>query len=528
MQPIRLISGFLTVGFWTLLSRVLGFARDILIAAYLGAGPVAEAFLIAFSLPNMFRRFFAEGAFNMAFVPMFSKKVEGEDDPLGFARDAFAGMLVLLAAVTVLGIVFMPALVFMMASGFAEDERFPLAVEYGRLAFPYILFISLAALLSGVLNGVGRFLAAAATPVLLNVIFILAMLVAVAMGRPLSDMVGTSVDQALGLRVGDSLALSVPLAGAAQFALVWWAASRAGFRLTIRRPRWTPELKRLAIIAAPAAMAGGVVQINLLVGRQVASFFDGAVAWLSYADRLYQLPLGVVGIAIGVVLLPDLSRRLRASDTDGGRHAFNRAGEVCLALTVPAAVALAVIPMPLVSVLFGRGAFGPEDVAQTALAVAVYGAGLPAFVLQKVLQPLYFAREDTRRPFYYAIWALFVNAGFAIGLAPFIGYIAAALGTTIAGWAMAWLLWRGSRRMGEAATLDDRFISRSGRIVAASAIMGVVLFGAAFVMDPWLEAQGVRYLALTALIVLGMASYFIAGRLLGAFSLADFRSAVRR
>jgi putative peptidoglycan lipid II flippase len=527
-QPIRLVSGFVTVGFWTLASRLLGFARDILIAAYLGAGPVAEAFLIAFSLPNMFRRFFAEGAFNMAFVPLFAKKVEGGDDALGFARDAFAGMLLLLSLFTAAGIVLMPALVLAMASGFAADERFALAVEYGRLAFPYILFISLAALLSGVLNATGRFLAAAAAPVLLNVIFIMAVLIGAALGRPLSDSIGVSVDEALGLRVGDTLALSVPIAGAAQFALVWWAASRAGFRLTPRRPRLTPELKRLAVIAAPAALAGGVVQVNLLIGRQVASFFEGAVAWLSYADRLYQLPLGVVGIAIGVVLLPDLSRRLRADDVAGGRDAFNRAGEMALALTVPAAMALAVIPGPIVDVLFRRGAFDAADAAATALAVAVYGAGLPAFVLQKVLQPLFFAREDTRRPFYYALVALAVNAGIAIGLAPVIGYIAAAFGTTLAGWAMVALLWRGSRRMGAAAELDARFLRRLGRIVASSALMGVVLLVASRALAPWLEQGATRYAALALLVFIGIAAYFGLGHLLGAFRLGEFRRALRR
>jgi putative peptidoglycan lipid II flippase len=512
VQPIRLISGFLTVGLWTFLSRILGFVRDILIAAFLGAGPVAEAFLIAFSLPNMFRRFFAEGAFNMAFVPMFSKRVESGEDPKGFAGDAFSALASLLVVVTLIGLAGMPWLVLLMASGFAGDERFDLAVLYGRIAFPYILFISLAALLSGVLNATGRFTAAAAAPVLLNLLFIAALSLGHLMGWP----------------VGDTLAWTVPVAGVAQFALVWVAASRAGFRLTPHRPRFTPELKRLAIIAAPAALAGGVVQVNLLIGRQVASFFDGAVAWLSYADRLYQLPLGVVGIAIGVVLLPDLSRRLRAEDTAGGRHALSRAAEVSLALTVPAAVALAVIPIPLVSVLFERGAFGADDTAATALAVAVYGAGLPAFVMQKVLQPLYFARENTRTPFYFALVALAVNAAVAIGLAPVTGFIAAALGATLAGWAMAWLLWRGARGMGEAARLDDRFRARLPRILAASAVMGLVLWVAALLLGPALGTPTVRYAALAVLIAIGLGTYALAGRALGAFTMADLRGALRR
>ena len=520
MKPIRLMAGFFTVGVWTLLSRVLGFVRDIMIAAFLGTGPVAEAFLVAFSLPNLFRRFFAEGAFNMAFIPMFSKKLEGEEDAHKFAQDAFVFMCFLLTAFTVVGIVLMPLLVTAMASGFRGDERFDLAVTYGRIAFPYILFISLAALLSGVLNATGRFAAAAAAPVLLNVVFVAALILSLVGCKctPFETQVMT----------GNFLAWAVPIAGIAQLALVWVAASRAGFPLRLRRPKWTPELKRLAIIAAPAALAGGVVQINLLVGRQVASFFDGAVAWLNYADRLYQLPLGVVGIAIGVVLLPDLSRRLRSGDTAGGRDAFNRASELSLALTIPAAVALMVIPIPLVSVLYERGAFSADDTAATALAVAVYGLGLPAFVLQKALQPLFFAREDTRRPFQYALIAMVLNAALAIGLSPLLGFIAAAIGTTMTGWAMVALLWRGSRNMGEAATFDTRFKTRILRIIAASIGMGVVLWLTVLILGPWLATPTIRYAALAALVAIGIISYFAIGQIIGAFRLGEFRAALRR
>lgn len=531
MKPIRLIAGFLTVGVWTLLSRILGFVRDIMIAGYLGTGPIAQAFLIAFSLPNMFRRFFAEGAFNMAFVPMFSKKLEtGENahlDAKTFAQDAFAFMAVALTAFTMLGILAMPWLVAAMASGFLGDQRFALAVVYGQIAFPYILFISLAALLSGVLNATGRFVAAAAAPVLLNVIFIMAMLMSglldpaqlVDAGQPpptVEDIIGVN------------LALAVPIAGVAQLLLVWFAAKRAGFAMSLRRPRLTPDLKRLFIIAAPAALAGGVVQVNLLVGRQVASYFDGAVAWLSYADRLYQLPLGVVAIALGVVLLPDLSRKLAAGDDIGGRSAFNRASELALALTIPAAVALIVIPVPLVSVLFERGAFDTDDTAATALAVSIYGLGLPAFVLQKALQPLFFAREDTKRPFHYAVIAMVVNAGVAIGLSFYIGYIAAALATTLAAWMMVWLLWRGSRSMGDAARFDGRFKSRLWRIVLASVGMAGVLVFVVLLVGPALGVPTVRYAALAIVVIAGMGSYFAIGQLIGAFRLSEFKAAVRR
>jgi putative peptidoglycan lipid II flippase len=514
------MAGFFTVGIWTLLSRVMGFIRDILIAAYLGTGPVAEAFLVAFSLPNLFRRFFAEGAFNMAFVPMFSKKLEGGEDAKRFAQDAFVGLSGILTIFTVIGVIFMPALVTMMASGFLGTERFDLAVYYGRIAFPYILFISLSALLSGVLNATGRFTAAAAAPVLLNVIFVLALVLA-GFGCDCGDMAGQ-------IYLGQALAYAVPIAGVAQLAFVWVAAKRAGYPLRLGMPKYTPELKRLAIIAAPAALAGGVVQVNLLVGRQVASFFDGAVAWLNYADRLYQLPLGVVGIAIGVVLLPDLSRRLQAGDDAGGRDAFNRASEISLALTIPAAVALVVIPLPLVSVLFERGAFTADDSAATALAVAIYGMGLPAFVLQKTLQPLFFAREDTKRPFYYALMAMLLNAALAIGLSPIIGFTAAAIGTSLTSWAMVGLLMKGARTMGDASKFDARFKTRLVRIILAALGMGVVLFASATLLAPYLAMATIRYLALLALVLIGMISYFSLGHLLGAFKLSELKRNLRR
>ena len=508
----RMLGGFLTVGGWTLLSRLLGFARDVMIAAFLGTGPAAQAFIVAFSLPNMFRRFFAEGAFNMAFVPMFSKKLESGDEPLEFARDAFSGLASILITLSVIAMVLMPWLVWAMASGFVGDERFDLAVTYGRIAFPYILFISLAALLSGVLNATRRFTAAAAAPVLLNVIFIAALV----------------VGNLAGLDVGLTLAWMVPVAGIAQLALVWVAARRAGFALYPAWPKLTPDLKRLAIIAAPAALAGGVVQVNLLVGRQVASQFDAAVAWLYNADRLYQLPLGVVGIAIGIVLLPELSRRLQAGDETGGQEAFSRAAELSLALTIPAAIALMVIPLPLVEVLFQRGKFGPDDTAATAAAVQIYGLGLPAFVLQKVYQPLFFARADTKTPFYYALVAMVINAGLAIGLAPIIGYLAAAIGATLAGWGMVILLWGGSRRMGKAARLDQQFRRRIGRIIMASVLMGALLWGMQLILNPMLGAATWRYLALALLVATGVIGYFGIGQMIGAFRLTEFRRALRR
>ncbi len=236
----------------------------------------------------------------------------------------------------------------------------------------------------------------------------------------------------------------------------------------------------------------------------------------------------MVGIAIGVVLLPDLSRRLRAGDDGGGRHSLSRAGEMALALTVPASVALLLIPMPLVQVLFQRGAFSADDAAATALAVQVYGLGLPAFVLQKVLQPVYFARENTRTPFYFALVSLVVNAGLAIGLAPVVGYIAAAIGTTLAGWAMVALLWFGTWRMGDVARFDARFRTRLWRIGVAAWAMGGILWALTIPLRTMLGTPGWDALALLILVIAGIVAYFAIGHAVRAFRLGEFRDALRR
>ena len=512
MKQIRLFSGLFTVGFWTLASRVLGFLREILLTAYIGPGPVMDAFVAAFRLPNMFRRFFAEGAFNAAFVPMFSKRLEGGEDAEGFAQDAFNLLLVAVLALVGLAMVFMPVLVWLTAEGFYGDERFDLAVDYGYVVFPYILFMSLAALFSGVLNATGRFAAAAAAPVLLNIFACFALILGANSGGEVIRW----------------LIIVIPVAGVAQLALVWFATERAGIRIRLGLPRLSPEVRRMVRIAVPAALAMGVTQVNLVVGQLVASKTEKAVSWLFAADRLYQLPLGVVGIAVGIVLLPDLSRRLRADDKEGARNAFSRAGEFTILLTIPSTVAFVIIPYQLVSVLFQRGQFSAEDTAATALAVAIYGIGLPAFMLQKLLQPLFFAREDTRSPFHYAVVAMAVNAVLAFGLYPLVGWIAPAIAASVAGWTMVVQLTLGAHRLGDEARFDGRFKHRAWRIVAASAGMGVVLFAAVHLFGWSFEMSGWRYLALILLIKVAVATYFLLGHLFGAFDISELCKALKR
>lgn len=512
MKPIRLMSGFFTVGVWTLLSRVLGFVREVMILSLIGPGPMMDAFVAAFRLPNMFRRFFAEGAFNAAFIPMFSKRLEGDEGAAQFAQNAFSGLFFVVTILTALGMIFMPGLVWLTAEGFSEDGRFDITVGFGRIVFPYILFMSLSALFSGILNATGRFAVAAAAPVLLNIVVIAALTFAALTGGEVINW----------------LIWAIPLAGVGQLALTWRAAAQVGFSLRPKRPRWNKDMRDLLVIALPAALASGVMQINLVVGQLVASQYENAVSWLFAADRLYQLPLGVVGIAVGIVLLPDLSRRLRAGDDAGAQTALSRAAEISLALTIPSAVALMVIPLTLVSVLFERGASGTDDSAAIATAVMIYGLGLPAFVLQKIVQPLYFAREDTRRPFYFALVAMVINAGLAIGLAPWAGWLAPAIAATVAGWVMYVLLAIGARGFGDAARVDARFRNRIWRIIGASLLMGVALWFFNVQLGALLALPWWRGLGLLILLSIGAVVYFGSGQILGAFKLSEFKAAMRR
>src|SRR5260221_9488452 len=347
---MSLLKNFATVGGATASSRILGFIRDMFIAAALGSGPVAEAYFVAQRIPNLFRRLFAEGAFASAFVPLFTKlhESEGREAARKFAEEAMAGLATVLLVFTVVGEVAMVWLTFALAPGFAADPaKFDLTVLLSRIAFPYLFLISIVSLLSGALNGLGRFVAAAFSQTLLNALLIAALVFVYASGE-----VGT-------VKAGVLLTASVTVGGVVQLAFLFFACHRAGIALTPRLPRWTPGVSRLTRLAGPSVIAGGIVQINIVVGTIVASLEPGAGSWLYYADRLYQLPLGIVGIAIGIVLLPDLARALRAGRNADASHAQNRSIEFAAALTLPAAVALFVIPGPPISVLFERGSFRP-------------------------------------------------------------------------------------------------------------------------------------------------------------------------
>jgi putative peptidoglycan lipid II flippase len=524
---MKLYRAFATVGGLTLVSRVLGFLRDIALAALLGAGPVAEAFVVAFRFPNLFRRWFGEGAFNAAFVPMFAKRLEGEgrDSARAFASEALSGLAFVLLLISALAMIAMPLAMYVLAPGFTADPaKLDLAVDMSRIAFPYLLCMSLVALLSGVLNSVGRFAESSAVSIVLNLTLMAAMGVAVGLGF------GNDA------RTGNVLAWGIFAAGILQLLVLLWGARKAGLVPRLVRPVWSDDMRRLVALGLPGIVAGGATQINIVIGGMIASMQAGAVSWLYYADRLYELPLAIIGIAIGVVLLPDISRHLRAGNEAAVMDSQNRALELSMLLTVPAAVALALVPGPIISVLFERGAFSNADTRQVSAALAIFALGLPAFVLQKVFQPGYFAREDTRTPMRFTAWSLGVNTAGSIalfflfprfGLSPHLGI---AVATVVGAWLNVALLHRGlvARKFFHA---DDRLRRALPMIVLSSATMGLALIGSTIGLASWLatgNALSVRAAALAMLIAGGGAVYFATAMLTGVLRLRQLAAIFRR
>jgi putative peptidoglycan lipid II flippase len=509
---MSLLRSVATVGGSTLISRVLGFVREMLTAAFLGASPISDAFFVALRLPNMFRSLFAEGAFSAAFVPIFAGTIakEGRAAALSFAEDVLAALLTALCLFLLLGEALTPVILRVIAPGFAaEPGKFALAVELTRIMFPYLVYISLVAFLGGMLNSIERFAATAATPALLN-IFLIAALVFV---RPVS---------------GQALAWAVTAAGLAQFLWLMVSCRQAGLLLSLPRPRLSPPVRRLLRIMLPAVFGSGVVQVNLLVSTAIASLLPtGAVSYLSYADRLNQLPLALVGIAVGTAILPPLSRQVRTGDAAGASHTQNRGLELALLLTLPAAIALAVAAHPILAAVYQHGAFGAAQTAATAPALAAYAVGLPAFVLIKVMAPGFFARHDTATPVKIAAATMGVNIALTVclGLVLPLAHVGVALATSIAGWVNALSLVAMLHRRGYFAV--DRQARRSlPRILLAALGMGALLLLLERLLASMLAGGLAVQLTGLALLVGGGLAGFAALALL--FGVAEWQELKRR
>lgn len=649
----------MTISGFTLMSRILGVVRDILIARFLGTGVVADAFFAAFRFPNMFRRIFGEGAFNAAFVPLFGRRVttDGRNSAMQFANNAFTILFATLGVLTVLAIPLMAAIMLVVVPGFlpkaeeslgseatefriplrgakavylksesggavftglsvvkrghpaffdvlgevfggeveAEGEEVELAsilmdglkregevefnesdtgeerqrkleeardrifkegrwfvneegvlrvplppdhdyaifkgmaagegelaiynndpgaydltVRLSQITFVYLLCMALVAHLSGVLTTLKKFAAPAFSPVILNLVF-------------LCGLVG--LVQFVEWR-GVALAWCVAVAGFLQLGVLWWVCLRAGLPVALKKPVFDPGFKRLLVLMGPGVVAAGIQQINLLVGGIVASFQQGAISFIYYADRIYQLPLGMIGIAFGMVLLPEITRLLN-SDREGEARATMVSGlELAMIVTVPAAIALMVIPQEIISVIFERGTFTASDSLQTGRALGAFAVGLPGYVLIKVLQPGYFARENTKSPMWMAGITVLVNIVFSLLLFPFFGHVGIAIATSISAWVNVVLLWVGLKGF---VTLEKENWRRLGAMVVASLVMALGLLGAKALMAGWLDAgPWARAIATGILVGFGATIYGIGVLLLKVTSLSELRAAFRR
>lgn len=520
---MSLLRGAFTVGGWTMVSRVLGFARDMVIARAIGTGWVADAWAVAFRFPNLFRRLFGEGALNSAFVPMYAKRLEGEGKGAAdrLAEEIQSVVLPILMAFSAVAMLAMPWIMQVYAPGFiGEPEKMTLASDMTTIAFPYLLFMSLVALYSGVLNTHGRYASAAAAQSLLNISLLGAALIA-----------QWTLHPAPGDRIwGFALAWGCVVAGALQFLFLVFMLARGGIHLRLRWPRLSPDARRIFVLMVPGIIAGGVSQISIFVATIVATLQDGAPSVLYFADRIYQFPLGIVGTAMGIVLLPTLARHLRSGREDLALYWQNRGVELAMLLTLPAAVALLVISVPISIALFEGGAFSRESSEAVGHVLIAFGAGLPAFILVKVLQPAFFAREDTATPMRFAVATLIVDVALAVGLFFALGrdVMGIAIGTAAAAWLNVILLVWALRARGHF-RVDARTLDRLWRIALASLVMGAALYGLMQIVGGWLnQGQVWKFAALGALCFGGLAVYAIAVIALKGTTLAELKGQFRR
>ncbi len=511
---MSLFKSAFTVGGFTLLSRILGYIRDILIAATLGAGLVADAFFVAFRLPNFFRTLSAEGAFNAAFVPLFSGKLssDGKEKALKFAENVFAFMLIFLLGLTAIMQIFMPAIMHVLAPGFTDNPtQFELAVFFARVTFPYLIFISLVSLFSGMLNSIGKFAAAAAAPIFLNICMILALAV-------FANYTKTPAH---------ALSYAVTIAGMVQLIWLVIAAKKHGLTIKLKRPEANPQVKMLLKRMIPGIIGGGVTQINLWVNTVIATTMASAVSYLYYADRMVQFPLAIIGTAMGTALLPALSKQIKGRKFKEASLSQNKALEIVLLLTIPSAIAFMVIAENLIMVMFERGQFGASETTATANALIAYAFGLPAFVMIKIFAPVFFASGDTKTPVKIALVCLIINVAISLTLIQYIGHIGLAVSTSVTAWVNTSLLAIVLTKRG-LYHIDKNLNKRLFKILLSAIFMGVILYYVQNFMASYFAAGFlIKISALFALIVVGMVSFFATAHACKACCLGDLRGMVR-
>lgn len=515
-----------TIGGLTAVSRVFGFVRDMLVARVLGAGLAADAWQLAFTLPNTFRRLFAEGAFSVAFVPMYTRALHATGEAGGGERaaDRFAGDVLgvfvwVLFGFTALCLIAMPGIVWLLAREYqAVPGKFDLAVMLSQVTFPYLGLVSLVAMLSGVLNARGRFGAGAFVPVVLNVVLIGGILAG-------AWLRGPGGDDAV---VAWSLAISLSLAGVAQLAYMVAATRRAGVRLRVTWPRVTPEVKRLGLLILPATFGAGIYQVSQLVDTFFAtSLPQGSLTLLKLADRLNQMPLGIFGIALGTAILPMLARHIQAGHGAEAQRLQANAIEIATLLCLPSAVALAVCAEAFTTGIFQGGRMTGENTQTMGAIVTALVAGLPAYVLIKVFQPAFFSREDMRTPVAVAAGALAINIALNFWVVPRYGIVGLAAATALTAWLNVASLYTVLQLRGWF-TMTRALAGRIARQTAATAVMAGVLAVLVGPLQPlWTGGALARVGALAALVAAGLLAFFAAAFLFGALD-RDLLAQLRR
>ncbi len=512
----------------TLVSRLMGFLRDLAVTYAMGASATiaADAYNTALAFPNLFRRIFAEGAFAAAFVPAYSKALEadGEEKADILAADAMATLAAATIVLTLAADLAMPWLMHLINPGYS-GEKYKLAVLLTQIAMPYLPAMAIAAHLSGVLNARGRFVVSALHPTLLNLMMLIFVL-------PQHTPVAAATWASVGIIV----------AGVSQAGLLWWGVRKSGAKVDLRLPRLTPEIKQLIMLALPGAIAASATQINIFISGILASQVPGARSWLSVADRLYQLPLGLVGVAIGVALLPRLSRAVHAKDNQGAQEATDEAITFAMAFTLPAAAALIAMPFYLIDGLYTRGEFHTYDAHNTANALFFYGIGTPAFVLTRVLAPAFFARQDTASPMRFALLSVVVNIAAGVGLFyTFLGFSGIAAGTAIASWLTVFQMLFALNKRGQY-TVGKFAASRLWRVLLASAIMGAAMYAAQYWRMDYIQPLfnglsigagghhilGAKEISLAVVTILSGALYVVLLFATGGVKLSELKRALKR
>lgn len=512
---MALLKSFGTVGSLTLASRLLGYFRDLALAATFGADKISDVILIALKLPNLFRRLLAEGALSAAFIPLFSSTLEkeGNGSAKDYAAHTFTLLFLILLGLVVIFELLMPAIIMLVAPGFEEvDNKFTLAVSYARIMFPYILFIALGALYSGVLNALNRFAAAAFAPILLNLTVIVAIFTC---GGPLE-------------KKGEGVAWAVFVAGILQLLIVAIACHRAGFKIGFTAPTLSPKIRLLFRRMLPGIIGASVYQINLVISDRMASYVDKAVSYLSFADRINQFPLSLIGVSIGTVLLPFMARLYTQSKNEDAAYVQNRVIELSMILSIPATVALFIISTPIIRTLFQHNAFKAEDTIITAKLLSAFALGLPAYVLTKVLGTIFFSVGNTAKPVIAACFAVAANILLNIVFFPFFSFYGVPYALAIASLVNVLILgiWLYKENL---LKFDQRIKKTMAKVLLSSVCMGGVLLMCThtfpeFTSLSWLSS--VLYLVL--LIFIGLLVYGVALYVTKALTLQEFKDMITR